>query len=91
MRRLLISALAALVAAPLPTAAVAFDDSQDDKVVCRRDREKTLGSNMRAPRTCRTRAQWRELEEQTQNEIQQIRDGQEPEMPEGGGLPAGPA
>ena len=82
MRRVLLTFVAAAVAAPFPAAAFDFDD-RDNKVVCRRDRETTLGSHIRAPRTCRTRAEWRQIEEHTQNEMQQIRDGQEARVPEG--------
>lgn len=79
--RLLIASLAVSVAAPLPAAA--FDNNRDEQVVCRRDRQSNLGSHIRAPRTCRTRAEWRQIEEHTQNEMQQIRDGQQPREPEG--------
>jgi len=81
--RLLIAFLAASVAAPMPAAAFAFGDDRNDQVVCRRDRQSNLGSHIRAPRTCRTRAEWRQIEEHTQNEMQQIRDGQQPREPEG--------
>ena len=86
VRRLLLALLVTAVAAPLPAAAFVFDANEDNKMVCRRDRERTLGSNIRAPRTCRTKAEWRALEEPTQNEMQQIRDGQEVREPEGGCL-----
>ena len=88
-RHLLLALLTTAVAAPIPTSAIALDDS-NNKIVCRRDRESNLGSHIRAQRTCRTRAQWREVEEQTQNEVQQIRDGQEPSPREGGSLVPGP-
>ena len=84
-RQLLLASILASVAAPMPVAAFAFD-ARDDRVICRRDREKVLGSNMRAARTCRTRAEWRLVEEQTQNEMQQIQDGREPRPNEGGGI-----
>jgi len=78
-----IAFLAVSVAAPMPAASFAFGNNRDDQVVCRRDRETTLGSHIRAPRTCRTRAEWRQIEEHTQNEMQQIRDGQQPRESEG--------
>lgn len=81
--RFLIAILAVSVAAPIPATAFAFGDNRDDQVVCRRDRQSSLGSHIRAPRTCRTRAEWRQIEEHTQNEMQQIRDGQQPREPEG--------
>jgi Ni/Co efflux regulator RcnB len=86
VRRLLLALLVTSVAAPMPTSAFVFADNEDNKMVCRRDRDRTLGFNIRAPRTCRTRAEWRALEEHTQNEMQQIRDGQEVREPEGGFL-----
>ena len=79
-RQLLLAAILGSVAAPMPAAAFAFDD-RDDRVICRRDRDKVLGSNMRAARTCRTRAEWRQIEEHSQNEMQQFRDGQTPIEP----------
>ena len=78
MRLLMSAVLAASVAAPMPAFAVAVDDSNDNKMVCRSNRDHVVGTRIRAPRVCRTRAQWRELEEQTQSEMQQIRDGQAP-------------
>jgi hypothetical protein len=83
---LMFTLLATSLALPI-TAAPAFDD-RDDQMVCRRDRQSEVGTRMRAPRTCRTRAQWREMEELTQREIDQIRDGQQPQNPnEGGPVP----
>ena len=86
-RQLLLASILTSVAAPMPAAAFAFD-ARDDQVVCRRDREKVLGSNMRAARTCRTRAEWRQIEEHTQNEMQQFRDGQTPIEPPPSGVQA---
>ena len=80
MRFLMSAVLAASVAAPMPVFAAAVDDN-DDKMVCRSSREHNLGTRIRAPRVCRTRAQWREIEEHTQSEMQQIRDGQAPTLP----------
>ena len=88
-RNVLYAALAvALMTPPLPaaTAAAAANDGasaddRDSQVVCRRERQPTLGSRLKGPRLCQTRAQWRELEEYTQRELQQIRDGQAPLEP----------
>ena len=79
-RHLLLATLASAVAAPIPTPAEALDDS-NNRMVCRRDREPQLGSHLQRQRICRTRAEWRALEELTQNELQQIRDGQKPNEP----------
>ncbi len=90
MRHLLMSAvLAALVAAPMPALAFVSDDNRDDQTVCRSDREHNVGTRIPAKRTCRTRAEWRELEENTQRELQQIRDGQAPNEAPAGSLTAG--
>ena len=93
MRRFLMSAvLAASVAAPMPALALSSDGARDNQVVCRSVRDHTVGTRIRAPRTCRTRAEWRQIEEHTQREIQQIRDGQAPtEPPAGAGAAGGPA
>src|SRR5688500_5353203 len=83
-RNVLYAALAvALMTPPLPTKAAvgAGVDNRDSQVVCRRERQPTLGSRLKGPRLCQTRAQWRELEEYTQRELQQIRDGQAPLEP----------
>jgi len=84
MRFLISAVLAASVAAPVPALAVAYDDNGDNKVVCRSQRDHNVGTRIRAPRVCRTRAEWREEQERTQSEMQQIRDGQAPNLPEPG-------
>jgi hypothetical protein len=89
MRILMSAVLAASVAAPVPALAVAFDDKDDNKVVCRSNREHNVGTRIRAPRVCRTRAEWRQEEERTHSEMQQIRDGQAPTAPAGGSGAAG--
>ncbi len=89
-RFLMFAVVAASVAAPMTAVAVGFDDNGDDKMVCRSNREHNVGTRIRAPRVCRTRAQWRELEERTQSEIQQIRDGQAPTEAGGTGASVGP-
>jgi hypothetical protein len=78
MRILMSAVLAACLAAPVPALAVAGDDNGDNKVVCRSNRDHNVGTRIRAPRVCRTRAEWREEQERTQSEMQQIRDGQAP-------------
>lgn len=67
--------IAASIATPVP--AVAFDTgaTRENPLVCKRDRQTNLGSHMRATRTCMLRSAWRELEEHTQHELQQIMDG----------------
>ena len=84
MRFLISAVLAASVAAPVPAMAVAYDDNGDNKVVCRSQRDHNVGTRIRAPRVCRTRAEWREEHDRTQSEMQQIRDGQAPTMPPAG-------
>lgn len=88
-RNVLYAALAvALTTPPLPAAAGAGADNRDSQIVCRRERQPTLGSRLTGPRLCQTRAQWRELEDHTQRELQQIRDGQAPTEPPPSVLPA---
>lgn len=53
-----------------PSAAAEGADSDDQKVVCKR--QKTLGSNFAAKRVCRTKAQWKELEQHTQRELRDL-------------------
>ena len=89
-RSILLAALAVSVAAPMPVLAAGKDTNRDDQVVCRRDREANLGSHIRAPRTCRTRAEWREIEDHTQRELTQVQDGRQPMEPEGSTLVPGP-
>ena len=86
---LMFAVLTASVAAPMPALAFALDDNRDDKIVCRSNRDHVVGTRIRAERVCRTRAQWRELEEHTQRELQQIRDGQAPNEPAAGSVGAG--
>ena len=88
-RHLLPLFIAASIAAPLP--ALAFDSgaTRENPLVCKRDRQTNLGSHFRAPRTCMLRSQWREVEDNTQHELQQIMDGRAATSPGGtGGVPA---
>lgn len=91
MRFLMSAVLAASVAAPVPAMAVVYNDNGDNKVVCRSNRDHNVGTRIRAPRVCRTRAEWREEQERTHSEMQQIRDGQAPTMPQAGEGASGPA
>lgn len=84
MRILVFAVLAACVASPVPVLAVAFNHNDDDKVVCRSNRVHNVGTRIRAPRVCRTRAEWRHEQERTHSEMQQIRDGQAPTAPAAG-------
>ena len=92
MRFFLSAIVAASVAAPMPALAVAGDDS-DNKMVCRSNREHNLGTRIRAPRVCRTRAEWRQIEDRTQEEMQQTRDGRAtpPPSPGIGAAGSGPS
>ena len=69
-----------------PVFAGTFTATREDPLVCKRDRDMTLGSHFRAPRTCMLRSQWRELAERTQHELQQIMDGQAANGPAGNGV-----
>ena len=90
-RQLLLAFLAASVAAPIPAMAAHSDGDRDNQTVCRRYDGGNLGSNIqRRTRVCKTRAEWRQLEEHTQNELQQVRDGQQPRVGEGASLVPGP-
>ena len=74
-RNILLAFVAVAVAAP-PAFANTPTPTRQDPLVCKRDRDMTLGTHFRAPRTCMLRSQWREMEQHTQNELQQIMDGQ---------------
>ena len=76
MRRELLIALAALAVGAPPVLAAPFSATRADPLVCKHDRDTNLGSHFRAVRTCMQRSAWRELEAHTQNELQQIMDGQ---------------
>ncbi|MGZ8998251.1 MAG: hypothetical protein ACXW2T_05265 [Allosphingosinicella sp.] len=76
MRRELLVALAAFAVASPPVIANPFSATRADPLVCKHDRDTNLGSHFRAQRTCMQRSAWRELEERTQSELQQIMDGQ---------------
>lgn len=53
-----------------PAVAAEDSDSDDQKVICKREKE--TGSNLAARRVCMTRAQWDELREQTKREMRGI-------------------
>ena len=76
MRRELLIATATLAVVAPPVLAAPFSATRADPLVCKQDRDTHLGSHFRAPRTCMQRSAWRELEARTQNELQQIMDGQ---------------
>ena len=88
MRRDLILGLAVAAVSASPALASTFTASRADPLVCKRDRQTNLGSHFRAPRTCMLRSQWREMEEHTQRELQQILDGQNASNGATGGGPA---
>ncbi len=75
-RELLLPLIAISVAAPPAFASNFTGATRENPLVCKRDRDMTLGTHFRAPRTCMLRSAWRELELRTQNELQQIMDGQ---------------
>ena len=56
----------------LPVTAVAAEAAADrrNKVVCKGDRTRSLGSNMTAKKVCRTRAEWAEISAGTRRELQ---------------------
>ena len=50
--------------------------NKDSDVVCRRDGGAELGSHLRrAPRICKTRAEWREAEDHTQRDLRSVTEG----------------
>jgi hypothetical protein len=75
MMRFLILAGMAAVAVAAPSAAKKPEPADRDKqVVCRRGNEAALGSHFARPRVCRTRAEWREVEANTDRELREYRD-----------------
>ena len=77
-----------VVALAAPPSFANVTPTREDPLVCKRDRQTTLGSHFRAPRTCMLRSQWREMEDHTQRELQQIMDGQNASNGATGGGPA---
>jgi hypothetical protein len=77
MRRELLFSLIVMSLTASPALSSSFAGAtRENPLVCKRDRDTTLGSHFRAPRTCMLRSAWHELEMRTQNELQQIMDGQ---------------
>jgi hypothetical protein len=55
--------IALLAAASLAAPAFAAETAVEDKVVCKRDRDTDLGSNIRkSNKTCMKKSEWRQLE-----------------------------
>ena len=81
MRR--VSCLSTIALSCVATAALGSDPggrsyagaTPENPLVCKRDRHTQLGSHFRAQRTCMLRSAWREQEELTRHELQQIMDG----------------
>ena len=91
MRFLMLALVASSISAPAPLLAAGVNDSDDNKLVCRSNRDHNVGTRIRATRVCRTRAEWRQERDRTQEEMQQIRDGQAPTLPAAGaGTNGGP-
>jgi len=74
MRALLIAVAAAGCAASV--AAYAASDpapnKDDERVICRRG-EGTVGSRLGEQRVCRTRGEWRRMDQTTRREVQEFR------------------
>ena len=59
------SALIALVAVAIPSAATAANPAPDKPQLICRGAQKSLGSRIRTPRKCMTAEQWQEADEKT--------------------------
>lgn len=60
---------AALLSSASPTV-LAATDAKKEKQVCRR--EKQIGSMVRAKKTCRTKAEWDDLAQQSRQEVDRV-------------------
>ena len=58
--------------------AFAANETDEDKVICKRDREAELGTRMRAPKTCMKKSEWRALEAQNARALRQFGEGGRP-------------
>jgi hypothetical protein len=83
---MVIAVAAACVTAPAAGLASSEPANRDNQVVCRRAEGGELGSHLRrAPRVCKTRAEWRELEDYTQRDLRSMSDRtRDPEEPAAG-------
>jgi hypothetical protein len=58
------------------TAAAVAKDPAPDKIVCKRQYDADTGSHFQSSRrVCRTQAEWKEIENQTEQTMRKIRDG----------------
>lgn len=76
MRLLIGLSLAVCMASAPATAASAAASEQGEKKVCKRVQPHDTGSNLRkrSSRVCMTEAQWKQIDEQTQKNVDTIRD-----------------
>lgn len=66
-------AIAASTPAPAPIVAAA-KPARASEIVCRRDRDRSLGSNMPGPKVCHTRSEWAEIAAATRRTLQTLSD-----------------
>lgn len=84
---IVLAAAAACLSVPAAGFAGGGSPKQDSDVVCRRAQGMELGSHLRrAPRVCKTRAEWRQDEEYTQRDFRARTEAanREPEDPTAG-------
>jgi hypothetical protein len=85
MKRLLAMAIGAWALFPVMAAEDAAKSGEDEKVVCKREKE--LGSNLGGRKICMTRAEWRREKEANERVLRGFddRSSSEPLIPKGRG------
>jgi hypothetical protein len=69
---LAVTLLASVIAAPAFADDAPGSSSDDQKVICKREKE--LGSNRAAKKVCMTRAEWKMLSDNTKVQLRNMRD-----------------
>lgn len=73
--RLLICVMASAILASSPAHAGEPQQSTDsEKLICKREKEKTFGSNFIGRKDCRTAQEWKELEANAKRQLQAFKD-----------------
>ena len=91
LRKMRVLMMLALLSCGVSAPALAADEPAEDKRICKRDRSFDTGSHLSKPRKiCMKASEWRELEQESQRNIDRLRDrrGVDPDGPASfGGAP----
>ena len=75
MNPLILTAMAALLASPeVPQEPTAKEKDPGAKIICKGKRDKVFGSNTIGRGTCKTAAEWKEMEIESKRQLQRFKE-----------------